>query len=121
MDNNRSLFSTPVFTKLKVLFAKKLFSTAVATLCMALLMWGAASFTKYGRVATSEPQAAEISAGGEPVTDLAPRGLSRQRRDFDRALELLAGAASSDNSLAQYFERVQKRVKGEVASPEKGS
>ncbi|HVF90257.1 MAG TPA: transglycosylase SLT domain-containing protein, partial [Blastocatellia bacterium] len=121
MNINRSLFSIPVFTKLRALLAKKLFSTAMATISMALLMWGAPTFARYCRAVTSAPQAGDVSAGEEPVTDLAPRGLSRQRRDFDRALDLLAGAAVSDNGLAQYFERVQKRVKGEITAPEKGS
>jgi hypothetical protein len=69
----------------------------------------------------AEPTEPEAAANVEPVLDIAPKGLSRQRKDFDRALELLAGAAASDNSLGQYFERVQKRVKGEIATPEKGS
>jgi hypothetical protein len=106
--------------KLKALFQRKLFSTSLATLSMALVLWGA-SATKTSSVILSEPAEPEATASAEPVLDIAPRGLSRQRKDFDKALELLAGAAASDNSLGQYFERVQKRVSGEIATPEKGS
>jgi hypothetical protein len=120
MNNNPSPVPSPAFAKLKALFARKLFSTALATVSMALVLWGASSLKDHG-LAVSEPSEPEVAASPEPAVDLAPQGLSRQRKDFDRALELLAGAASSDTTLAQYFERVQKRVKGEIATPEKGS
>ncbi|HYP26428.1 MAG TPA: lytic transglycosylase domain-containing protein [Blastocatellia bacterium] len=120
MNNNPSPFSNPVCAKLKTLFARKLFSTALATAFMALALWGVSSLKSHG-LTVPEPSEAEVAVSAEPTVDLAPMGLSRQRKDFDRALELLAGAATSDNTLAQYFERVQKRVKGEVATPEKGS
>jgi len=120
MNNNPSPVSSPIFAKLKTLFAGKLFSTALATVSMALILWGTASLKDRG-LTIPEPSEPEVAASPEQAVDLAPLGLSRQRKDFDRALELLAGAASSDNTLAQYFERVQKRVKGEIATPEKGS
>ena len=91
---------------------------------MAAALWGASAVKNSPLMLAeplAEPTGPEAAASVEPVLDIAPRGLSRQRRDFDRALELLAGAAASDNSLGQYFERVQKRVKGEIATPEKGS
>lgn len=125
MNNNRRLFSVFLSAKLRSRFAKKLFSTSAATVSMALVLWGASALKNAYPLAISEPSepVASTSAetGSAPAEDLVPAGLSRQRKDFDRALELLAGAAGSDDALAQYFERVQKRVKGEAATPEKGS
>ena len=57
----------------------------------------------------------------EVVEQTQPRGLSRKRSDFDKALSILADAAASDSDLADYYSRVAKRVKGEAVKPEKGS
>jgi hypothetical protein len=58
-----------------------------------------------------------IEQGPESIT----RGLSRQRKDFDKALGILANAASSDERLTGYLTRIQKRVRGESSSPENKS
>jgi len=121
MNNDRRLFSTLPSAKLKALFARRLFATAIATLSVALILGAVAALRNYYPLAISDPAETESAASAEPAADLVPAGLSRQRKDFDRALELLAGAAGSDDTLAQYFERVQKRVKGEIATSEKGS
>ncbi len=57
----------------------------------------------------------------EVVEQTQPRGLSRKRTDFDKAINILADAAASDTDLADYYSRVAKRVKGEAVKPEKGS
>ncbi|HET9529988.1 MAG TPA: lytic transglycosylase domain-containing protein, partial [Blastocatellia bacterium] len=79
-------------------------------------------------IATKEsplPRAVRVGAG-EPDTieqpyETAPRGLSRQRKDFDKALGILENAASSDERLSSYFTRLQKRVRGKASMPEIGS
>src|SRR6185503_15958578 len=58
---------------------------------------------------------------GEMSDQVLSRGLSRQRTDFDKALGILAEAAIKDSRLADYYTRVEKRVKGEQVKPENGS
>lgn len=57
----------------------------------------------------------------EVLSESTVRGLSRQRKDFDKALDILETAALTDERLTDYLARVQKRVRGESASPEMGS
>ena len=55
---------------------------------------------------------------GEEKNNSISNGLSRQRRDFNRALAILEGAAANDARLTDYFSRVQRRVRGDLASSE---
>ena len=57
-------------------------------------------------------QATTVSAIEELSAQAAPRGLSRQRNDFDKALNILAAAAAKDARLAAYYRHVEKRVTG---------
>ncbi len=98
--------------------AKRLLATCAATLAMALVFF-AISYLK-----TTEPT---LEVGStDDVTAIQAEdgsivGLSRQRKDFDKAIDLLAQGASANPDLADYLDRVQLRVKGEKARPELGS
>ncbi|HWP43057.1 MAG TPA: hypothetical protein VNO14_07470, partial [Blastocatellia bacterium] len=74
-----------------------------------------------GRLPQVEPLEVASPAAVEQAYESAPRGLSRQREDFDKALSIIADAASSDEQLMGYFARVQKRIRGEATPPEPGS
>src|SRR6185503_15721509 len=112
-----------IVSKLKNLLASKslvnrLISTGIATAVMAVaaLLFSTDSSKKFLTVpAQDEEQTA--AAAVEPL----PRGLSRNRTDFEKALVLLADAADKNDHLEDYFNRVSKRVKGERVTPEKGS
>jgi hypothetical protein len=99
---------------------KKLLSLGTATLALTALLWVF--------ITTEEsplPRAVRVGAGApgtiEQPYETAPRGLSRQRKDFDKALYILENAASSDERLSSYFTRLQRRVRGEASMPEIGS
>ncbi|HEX5732760.1 MAG TPA: lytic transglycosylase domain-containing protein [Blastocatellia bacterium] len=100
---------------------RKAISTGSATLALGL---GFFLFTGAGDKSLLDQSAAsviETVASVEQVAPLAPRSLSRQRKDFDKALNLLADAAASNQKLSEYHKRVQKRVAGEAFLPEHGS
>ena len=100
---------------------RKAISTGSATLALGLgffLFTGAGDKTLLDQSAAS---AIEPPAIVEQLAPAAPRSLSRQRKDFDKALGLLADAAASNQKLAEYHKRVQKRVAGEAFLPEQGS
>ncbi len=100
-------------------FSKRVISSFIATLAMSVMTL---LFTSYNtkriahRVTAGEAQAAAFES-----VEAAPRGLSRQRKDFDKALTILADGANSNPKLNEYFERVTKRVRGEAMLPENGS
>lgn len=100
---------------------RKAISTGSATLALGL---GVFLFTGSGdKLLLDQKSLATIDtvASVEQVAPAAPRSLSRQRKDFDKALNLLADAAASNQKLAEYHKRVQKRVAGEAFLPEQGS
>lgn len=100
---------------------RKAFSTGSATLALGLgifLFTGAGDKSRLDQLAAS---AIDPAATVGQVAPAAPRSLSRQRKDFDKALTLLADAASSNQKLAEYHRRVQKRVAGEAFLAEHGS
>lgn len=99
----------------KKLIIKKLISTAITTAVMAAATLLFSSFHK------SLPVQTTAQLDDETVEQIAPRGLSRKRNDFDKAINILAEAAASDADLADYYSRVAKRVNGEAVKPEKGS
>ncbi|HJQ69458.1 MAG TPA: lytic transglycosylase domain-containing protein [Blastocatellia bacterium] len=100
---------------------RKVVSTGSATLALGLSIFfftGAGDRTLLDHSALS---AIEVGATVEQAEPIAPRSLSRQRKDFDKALNLLADAAASNQKLAEYNRRVQKRITGEAFLPEHGS
>ena len=98
---------------------KRLISTGIATAVMAVATFLFTTDKSKHFLAVPAPQSEEQAAVAtvEPL----PRGLSRNRTDFIKALDLLADAADKNDHLEDYFDRVSKRVKGEHVSPEKGS
>lgn len=60
-------------------------------------------------------------AAAEPIAEIPARGLSRQRADFEKALDILAGAADANPHLADYYKRVAKRIKGQPTKTESAS
>lgn len=99
----------------KKLIVKKLISTAIATAVMGAATLLFSSFHK------SSPLQIAVAVDDEVTETITPRGLSRKRSDFDKAIGILADAAASDSDLADYYSRVARRVKGESVKPEKGS
>lgn len=99
---------------------KKLLSMGIATMVLSAIMWIfiAAQETSLPH---SESPVDESLAAIEPSSEFTARGLSRQREDFDKALGILTSAALTDEQLSRYLTRVQKRVRGESASPEVGA
>lgn len=57
----------------------------------------------------------------EPIAEIPAHGLSRQRDDFAKALDILASAAGTDPHLADYYKRVSKRVEGHATRAESAS
>lgn len=84
----------------KKLVVKKLVSTLLAAL--------AVSFATLN-TARDVPSAIYESDGVSSVR----LGLSRQRPAFRKAISMLAEAAPANRRLADYYERVTKRVKGD--------
>src|SRR5215211_1151871 len=102
---------------LKRSLVKKLLTTAIMTSVM-----GAATLfysSQNDRVLLQSGVADDgEQVVAEQTTDASPRGLTRQRSDFEKAINILAKAAESDPDLAEYYGRVQKRVRGEAAKYE---
>lgn len=115
MKQNSLFVSNSEGVSTKKLIIKKLISTAITTAVMGAATLLFSSFHK----SSSIQMTAQIE--DEAVEQIAPRGLSRNRNDFDKAINILAEAAASDQDLADYYSRVAKRVKGEAVKPEKGS
>jgi hypothetical protein len=96
--------SSETFSTKKLIF-KKLFSTILAAL--------AVSFATLN-TARELPSANYEGDGASPVR----LGLSRQRPAFRNAIRMLAEAAPANQRLADYYERVTRRVKGDGAEGE---
>jgi hypothetical protein len=107
----RALASSSRKFPLNRIRVKKLFTTFVA--CMALL-------------------SATLKTAGDPsiVTDVSDQedssysvrpGLSRTRPAFRKAIGMLADAANSNGQLAEYYQRVAKRVTGDTADAQERS
>jgi hypothetical protein len=98
---------------------KKIITTAIATAVMGVVtllyrQYGGDQMLVVPAPAVTEEKAAE-------VVQVEPRGLSRSRSDFEKAVNILAEAADKNNHLAKYYERVSSRVKGEAGTAEHGS
>jgi len=90
----------------KQFFVKKRLTSALLALVIGASTLLFTSFQK-------QPlQSTNVSATEELAVQTLPRGLSRQRNDFDKALNILATAAAKDARLAAYYRHVEKRVTG---------
>jgi hypothetical protein len=98
---------------------KNLLLAGIAAPALMASLWVLAAFQ--GKPLSTVKLAEVESSSIEQASESAPRGLSRQRKDFEKALNILGTAASSDERLTGYFSRVQKRVEGKSTSPENGS
>ncbi|MFP5260589.1 MAG: lytic transglycosylase domain-containing protein [Blastocatellia bacterium] len=99
---------------------KRLISTVIATAVMGAAMLFFAPRHERSLLQLGMPAAGE-GAVAEPTPEKAPRGLTRQRLDFEKAINILAQGAENNSQLAEYYARVQKRIQGEAARHENGS
>lgn len=99
--------------------AKKLVATGIATAVMTAITLMIATDRGKGLLHIPAPQESQeaIAENVEPL----PRGLSRERKDFEKAISILAEAKENSDYLEDYFERLTRRVKGETVVAEKGS
>ena len=114
----RSVLSGLNISFFKASRKRKVLSTGSATLALGLSMF---LFTGAGDKVQPGAPAVETTATAEQVAPMTPRSLSRQRKDFDKALGILADAAATNQRLAEYQKRVEKRVTGQALIPESGS
>lgn len=97
---------------------RKIVTSALLTAVMAL----GASFHFLKPHTLSTKMTASVADGAAvPLTEIPARGLSRQRTDFEKALDILADAANSNPHLASYYKSVSRRVEGEVTTAESTS
>ncbi|MFL6277252.1 MAG: lytic transglycosylase domain-containing protein [Blastocatellia bacterium] len=103
----------------KKLLVRKLATTALLTAVMAI----ATSFyaVKHRQPAGATEASLNGSTSAIAVTEIPPRGLSRQRADFEKALDILATAANNDSHLTDYYKRVARRVAGHSTPAETAS
>ncbi|HEX8091688.1 MAG TPA: lytic transglycosylase domain-containing protein, partial [Blastocatellia bacterium] len=99
---------------------KKLVSTVIATVVMGAATLFFAPRDEKSLLQSGMPSAGE-EAAAEATPEKAPRGLTRQRLDFEKAINILAQGAENNSQLAEYYGRVQKRIEGEAAKHENGS
>jgi soluble lytic murein transglycosylase-like protein len=100
---------------------RKALSTGSATLALGLSIFVFTGASDKSQLNQSAALSVETTAGVEQMVQIAPRSLSRQRKDFDKALGILADAAANNQKLSEYQNRVQKRVTGEALIAESGS
>lgn len=99
---------------------KKIISTLILTAVMGAGTLFFTSHDKKSLLQSGIPAAGE-EASEEATPEKAPRGLTRQRLDFEKAINILAQGAENNSQLAEYYDRVQKRIQGEAAKHENGS
>jgi Transglycosylase SLT domain len=106
-----------LFTK-KIL-ARKLVTTGLLTAVMAV----GTSFYAVKQHTQGGPSEAGMTdlTPATAIAEIPPRGLSRQRPDFEKALDILADAASANPRLADYYKRVSRRVEGHATPAETAS
>lgn len=107
MQQNRLLVpgSENSKTSIKRLILKKLLSTFIVTMALAFVPINTArDLSKANKDGLSSNIARPIHLG-----------LSRRRGAFNKAIEMLATAADENERLADYYEAVTKRVKGDSA------
>jgi hypothetical protein len=90
---------------------RKLLTTAAVTLLMTTGLW------VYSAIEESPSPLGEVAGYVSPartdqMLESVPRGLSRQRKDFDKALGILESAASGDERFTDYLARVYTASQG---------
>jgi len=101
----------------KVFFSRKAVARKVVTTAILTALMGVATLLYHNFGGDQMIVAPLPEAAGEPTAEVVqpePRGLSRNRTDFEKAVDILAEAAEHDKNLAKYYERVSARVKGEA-------
>jgi hypothetical protein len=104
----------------KKVLTRKIVTTVSLSLLMALgtLTFMSPEGKRLLSVALPEPvETADTSVVYEPL----PKGLSRERADFKKAVDILAEAAEANPQLSGYYKRVVKRLGGEAVKSESGS
>ena len=117
----RSVLSNLNASLFKASRKRKVLSTGSASLALGLSVFLFTGAGDIGQPVASVAPAVETAATAEQVAVMTPRSLSRQRKDFDKALGILADAAATNQKLAEYQKRVEKRVTGQAILPESGS
>jgi len=92
----------------KKLIVKKIFATLLATVALSTATLNAAG---------DLPPASYDRTENDVITSVRP-GLSRTRPAFRKAISMLKEDAPADERLADYYDRVTKRVKGGEADGE---
>jgi hypothetical protein len=100
---------------------RKVLSTGSATLALGLSVFLFTGSGDKAQLGASIAPAVETAVTAEQVAPMTPRSLSRQRKDFEKALGILADAAATNQRLAEYQKRVEKRVTGQAIIPETSS
>jgi hypothetical protein len=96
----------------------KVVTSVLLTAAMAV---GTSFYTVKHRPGAPDEASVAGATAIEPIAEIPARGLSRQRDDFAKALDILASAAGNDPHLAEYYKRVSKRVEGHVTRAESAS
>jgi hypothetical protein len=96
----------------------KVVTSALLTAAMAI---GTSFYTVKHRHTTPDEATVAGAPAVEPIAEIPARGLSRQRDDFAKAIDILASAAAADPHLADYYKRVAKRVEGHPTRAESAS
>lgn len=120
MKLNRLFTSSSENENPKKSLVKKLVSTGITTIVMGVATFFFTSHNEKPLLQLSAPVESE-GVVAEATVETAARGLTRQRLDFEKALNILAQGAENDSQLADYYSRVQKRIQGEAAKRENGS
>ena len=108
MKPGRFLVPSSEHFSAKKLIVKKIFATLLATVALSTATLNAAG---------DLPSAGSGRTEDDFITSVRP-GLSRTRPAFRKAISMLAEAAPADERLADYYDRVTKRVKGDEADGE---
>ena len=94
---------------------------ATSALLTAVMAIGTSFYTVKHRHAAPDEATVSGAVALEPIAVIPARGLSRQRDDFAKALDILANAAGTDSHLTDYYKRVSKRVEGHPTRAESAS
>jgi hypothetical protein len=96
----------------------KIVTSAILTAVMAI---GTSFYVKHRLPFVQTEATMANEAAAEAIAEIPARGLSRQRADFEKAIDILAGAASANPHLADYYKRVTRRVEGHSTKAESAS
>lgn len=96
----------------------KIVTTALLTAVMAI---GTSFYTLKQRHAGQSDAIRTNDTAAQAIAMIPARGLSRQRADFEKAIDILADAASANPHLADYYKRVARRIEGHATKAESAS